>query len=331
MTDSPLRSLIVRRSFWFLAFVFLAIAGTLISSQHRVRLIIGSYGHFEDREQKTLEDMRFMVPRGNLLNGDFSKAVALLASIRQPTVYRDPMPAIDNPDTCLALLENAKMLHCYNVDIGAAAFLAHANIFARMWDLCGPNKLGGDGHNVLEVYDGAAHSWKVLDPFYHCYFIRPDSVPMSLPELRRALLTGTPVAVVHYAHSAYDRPDPYILSEYRYLVPFAMVHENNDFGWRYAHRYAWLTPAIAPMIDGLPLRVSRGARMFLLGSDDRRDFIHDALAPHYHIHRIKWMFWTLLAMAGISGVLACTLTPRKPRPKREPVPNKDAVSANAIV
>ena len=304
-----------RTSFGLLTVISIASLVWLMSSPHRVRLIAGSYEYTDSAlDLPTAATFRYMNHISEPANG-FEEAIRALRSFDSMVKPRheDPMPAIDDPDTSLALLAEGKRLHCYNADIGAVALLAKYGIKARLWDLKGPDELGGLGHNMLEVHTASNDAWYVVDPYYFCYFtIGQDSTPANFPALRLALLRDTGlVHIHHYYHVVDERPDPYVLPELQYLVPASLLHANNDFRWRYDHRYAWLMP-FAPLFDKLSLRVSRGVRMILLGSQDRRYFIQDSHSPHFPIATLKFVHWALLIVVIVSFALFCwSLVPRR--------------------
>lgn len=299
------------RSFAILTLVFFAGLLVLVSSQHRVRLIAGSYQTVDSLAQiGPDEHVSYMAHHSDSSVMGFYDIVAELATFeeRHPLVAGDALPALDQPDTCLRLLNDGKRIHCYNADIGVCAMLANQHVLARMWDLTGPSELGGDGHNLIEVFDHSSNTWKALDPYYHCYFLLStpahDSAPIDVPTLRLALLeTPSAIHIVKYVHLPDDRPDANILSELRFLAPCAMLHANNDFRTRYAHRYGWLMP-IAPLFDKLPLRASRGVRMLMLGSDDLHYIIEDSHSPHYPFVMMKWLFWSMFVLFGIFLLLS---------------------------
>jgi hypothetical protein len=279
----------------------------LLSSQHRLRLIVGSFKAVDSMAHIGPNDaMTFMAGPSFASRPGFSKAVSTLAAFDAAHLPfpGDALPTLDDPDTCERWLEDGRRLHCYNADIGACAILAKQNIPARLWDMSGPYELGGDGHNMLEVFDGPANSWKAIDPYYHCYFTNVnDSLALDFPSLRIALLTlPSSIRIVRYSDTAGARPDANIFSELRFLVPVAMLHANNDFRERYTHRYAWLTPVAGKYIDALPLRAARGVRMLMLGSDDRRYIIEDRFSQHYPVTELKWLFWILISIFGISFI-----------------------------
>lgn len=297
------------RYFALAALVVFAALMALVSSQHRVRLIVGAFQPIDSLARLGPDEpLRFMIPRegSNALN--FKGVVAELASYEtaHPLHPGDALPALDQPDTCERLLAEGKPVHCYNADIGVCSMLAKQHIIARLWDITGSQELGGDGHNLIEVFDAPTNSWLALDPYYHCYFTLAshDIVPIGLPALRLALLeTPSEVHIIHYAHFPEDRPDSMIISELRMLVPCAMLHANNDFRARYDMRYGLLMP-LAPIIDKLSLRATRGVRMAILGSGDVHYIIEDSHSPHYPFSTMKWLFWSLMSLLGIF----CALT-----------------------
>jgi hypothetical protein len=296
-----------RNRFAIAAVLALAALGLLLSSQHRIRLIVGSFKPVDSMAHLGPEDsFSFMVNPAIPDGPGFSAAVSALASFDKDhrLLPGDAMPILDDPDSCARALEEGRRLHCYNADIGVCAILARSNIPARLWDMSGPYELGGYGHNLIEVFDGPTNSWKAIDPYYHCYFTRAnDSVPLDFPTLRLALLKSpSSLRIMRYSDTSGARPDSGVFSELRFLAPVAMLHSQNDFRKRYADRYGWLTPLAAPIFDALPLRASRGIRMFMLGSDDRRYIIEDRYSPRYPISELKWLFWILIIIVSISSI-----------------------------
>ena len=290
----------------------------LVSSQHRARLIFGSFVSIDseaafDADSVRFDRMRFMM-EGSISHPSekgLPQAVSILTAFNQahPPAPGDDLPAIDDADSCRHYLEMGRKLHCYNVDIGASEILAEQGILSRMWDINGPKELGGFGHNMLEVFDGPTHSWRALDPYYHCYFtLGSDTSAISFAALRIALLTSNPeIHINRYYHTDLERPDSNILFELRYLAPCAMLHANNDFRWRYNHRYGFLT-FTSGLIDQLPLRAARGVRTIMMGSSDTRFIIEDRFSPHYPIQQLRALFYSLcillvLTMIGLTVVI----------------------------
>jgi hypothetical protein len=292
----------------------------LVSSQHRMRLIAGAYQPVDSLVQLASDaPMSFMTWSSDSNRMGFNDVVTELANYEaaHPLISGDALPALDQPDTCMRLIEEGKRIHCYNADIGVCAMLAKQHVLARLWDITGPAQLGGDGHNLLEIFDGRSKTWKAIDPYYHCYFVLSliDSVatPIDMPTLRLAILEQPSIVrIVRYVHLPDDRPDSNILNELKFLAPCAMLHANNDFRARYAHRYGWLMP-MAPVFDKLPLRASRGVRMFMLGSDDLHYIIEDGHSPHYPFLLMKWLFWFLFSLFGIFCVLTSISMVRQSR------------------
>ncbi|HET6401636.1 MAG TPA: hypothetical protein VFH95_09580 [Candidatus Kapabacteria bacterium] len=279
----------------------------LLCSQHRDRLIAGSYRAVDSSARLVPGDsLRFLAPASLSDGPGFFDAVSALRTFDKTYPLRagDALPTLDDPDTCLRLLEEGHPVHCYNVDIAAAVILANEKIPSRLWDLNGPIELGGDGHNLLEIFDGGSRHWKAIDPYYHCYFILgQDSTPISVTKLRRVLLTSPEsVHLVRYSDTSGERPEKNIISELKFLAPGAMLHANNDFSWRYDHRYGWLTGVAAPLFDKLPLRTARGVRTIMLGGQDRLYVIEDRFSPHFPFTLMKGIFWMLATLFGISFI-----------------------------
>ncbi|HWF45051.1 MAG TPA: hypothetical protein VG537_10450 [Candidatus Kapabacteria bacterium] len=313
--------------------MLLAIAAlvVVISSQHRIRLIVGSFSILDSAGEASWPpsmpgdgysnfSRQYMPVKTSSLHG-FAQAVQVMTDFHEAylTQRGDPLPIIDDPDSCEQFIEQGRPLHCYNIDIGISKVLAAQGIYSRMWDLCGPYKLGGFGHNLLEVWDDFARAWKVIDPYYHCFFtLGADSAspatltPVGLGPLRTALLHSHQSITVHYYyHTASDRPASEIISEYRFLAPCTLLHANNDFHTRYNTRYGFLMP-LASLFDKLPLRISRAIRTIMLGSNDTRYILEDADGPHYPIVRMKIFFYALLVLIVISIVLIIKKSQREP-------------------
>ena len=294
--------------------VFAILLVALVASQHRIRLIVGSYRAVDSSAGLPPGDsLRFLAPASLSNAPGFFEGISVLRAFDKtyPLLPGDALPTLDDPDTCLRLLEEGHPIHCYNVDIAAAVILAKEKIPARLWDWNGPFELGGDGHNLLEIFDGTSRSWKAVDPYYHSYFILgQDSTPISATSLRLSLLTfPNAVHLVRYSDTLGERPEANIISELKFLAPGAMLHANNDFAWRYDHRYGWLTGVAAPLFDKLPLRTSRGVRMVMLGGQDQLDVIEDRFSPHFPYDLMKGICWTLATLFGIS-VIGLILTMR---------------------
>ncbi len=268
------------------------------------------------------------------LGGDFASAISVLQDFdhSHPLESQDALPAVDQPDSCLRLLESGKMLHCYNVDIATATILSQRNIAARLWDMSGPKVLGGYGHNMLEIYDQPSRTWRALDPYYHCYYtIGNDPTPIDFLRLRRALLTAPKsLHIIHYSNIERSRPDVYMFAELCYLAPEVMLHANNDFRWRYEHRYTWLS-MLAPVFDALPLRMARGVRMAMLGKNDLRYVIEDVYSPHYPFHLMKWSFGILISIfffSLVGYIVIANIRSLSPKPvENEVSPVSDIVSS----
>src|SRR5438309_209739 len=82
----------------------------LVSSPHRVRLIAGSYVLIDSAANvPAIAPFQFLPVDREILNG-FRESISNLHqfdSMAQPR-REDPMPAIDDPDTSLALLQRGK-------------------------------------------------------------------------------------------------------------------------------------------------------------------------------------------------------------------------------
>jgi hypothetical protein len=301
-----------KKCFAVIAIVLAAALVALLGSQHRLRLVVESFTKL-DRAQQAYwspwdKDGHYMsINTVSSPGNETARALAILTDFHNthPTQPGDPLPTIDDPDSCKQYLEQGRPLHCYNVDIGMAEVLAAHGIYTRLWDLSGPNELGGYGHNLLEVWDNSAHSWKAIDPYYHCYFtLGGDSTPLSFADLRASLLASPAMLTMRrYYYASPERDSTAVLSEFRFLIPCVELHANNDFRWRYNHRYGFLMP-MAAIFDKLPLRMGRAVRTLMLGSDDPRYIIEDSYSPHYPIDFTKGLFYTLLILFFISICLS---------------------------
>ncbi|MDP4241240.1 MAG: hypothetical protein Q8921_00700 [Bacteroidota bacterium] len=293
-----------------LSLVALAI---LLCSPHRIRLAVGSYVSIDSLEVMRAgpldnDAMRFLPVISNEMfpRQDATDAIAILTVFDRshPAVVGDALPMLDDPDSCLRALQQSRAIHCYNVDIGIARLLARFGFYTRLWDLAGRDGLGGNGHNLIEVWDAPAQSWRTIDPYYHCYYtIGASDTPAGFAALRRALVAGDPsVRAIRYFEYPNERTPVRVVSELRLLVPCSILHANNDFAWRYAHRYGGLTP-LAPLLDRLPLRAARGARTMMLGARDARYIVQDAYSPHFEFSLIHWSARVLLGLVLLSGLL----------------------------
>ena len=304
--------------FALLTLTLAVLLAALLGSQHRLRLVIEPLAPLDSVHQSSWSpqgnsSMRFMPMAG--VGDGIPHSIQVLADFHNvhPTQPGDPLPIIDDPDSCKLYLEQGKPLHCYNVDIGMSEVLARYGIYSRLWDLNGSQELGGYGHNLLEVWDNSTRSWKAIDPYYHCYFtLGADSVPIGFADLRHALLVSNPsLSIQHYYNAGPERASADILSELRFLAPCAILHANNDFRWRYDHRYGFLMP-LATLFDKLPLRTGRALRTLMLGNDDLRYIIEDSHSPHYPIGLLKGLFYLLLFLFLCS--LIALLTVHRIRP-----------------
>lgn len=299
------------RSVRIFAFATLAcgvMLAVLVSSQHRLRLIIGSFQAIDSNADLTSsEPLQFMTVVGSDDPPSFDSVIRELTVFERthPLHDGDALPALDDPDTCERLLREGKAIHCYNADIAVCSMLAREHVASRLWDVTGPKRLGGNGHNILEIFDSRSRSWKALDPYYHCYFtLRTDTVhPIDVPKFRLAVLHDpSMIRLVKYAPVPGNRPDSIVVEEFRELAPCAMLHSNNDFRTRYAGRYGLLMP-FASAIDKFPLRISRGVRTAMLGSEDRRYVIEDSHSPHYHFAMMWWSFRIFALLFGTFFIL----------------------------
>ncbi len=286
--------------------VTLALLVIQLSSQHRIRLIVESFRTVHAGERWEPHDSTLFLPHSSFSDApSFSNDMAVLSAFDRsyPLTTMNAVPVVDQPDTCLNDLREGMRLHCYNVDIAMSLLLAHTGAPSRMWDFNGASELGGNGHNLLEVFDGGSRHWKVIDPYYHCYFIQAgDSEPLNVLKLRELLLTNTgEVHLVRYSDTLGERPDSEIIAELKYLTPSAMLHENNNYTWRYDHRYAWLTGIASPLFDALPIRFARGIRTIMLGSRDRLIVLDDAFSPHFPYTEMQIIYWVLLVGLVISA------------------------------
>lgn len=285
----------------------------LLCSQHRLRLIAGSFVRVDSVEAMQAAPLassaiRFPAVTPSVLypRPTANDAVGILRAFdnSHAAPVGDALPIVDDPDTCLRALRESRPIHCYNVDIGAAHMLARFGFYVRLWDLSGKEELGGFGHNLIEIWDVPASAWRAIDPYYHCYFTRGASDSLiGFATLRHALLAGdTSLRAVRYFEYPNERTLLRVIEELRFLAPGAMLHANNDFTWRYRHRYDGLMP-LAPLLDRLPLRVSRGARTLLMGSNDTRYVVQDAASPHYPFGLLRSAAWLLGLGAIASGLL----------------------------
>jgi hypothetical protein len=277
----------------------------VVASPHRLRLAIGAWElvdstHTLGGAPSALgPNWRFSASRTSLTSS-FAQALATVTALdaRPDQVPEAAHAMLDDPDSSLAAILAGRQLHCYNVDIAVTRLLSRQGIVARMWDMDGLDGLGGNGHNLLEIWDAQAGSWFAFDPYYRCYFAADSAgAPLSFIEVRqRALAHSSALTVVHFLREAPTRPGADLIEEYRQLSPMSSVHSNNDFRWRYDHRYGVLQP-FASVIDKLPLRYARGLRTLMIGGEDVRYVIHDRYTPDYAFRSVPRAFRLLLLAA----------------------------------
>ena len=286
----------------------------LIGTQHRLRLAVIKIIPTESQSAlnatpQELHDFRFYPVRTR--GASFNDAMQLFEryTVAYHPIEAYALPIGEDPALCVAAVRAHEPIHCYNADIAYAQFFGASGYYTRLWDLNGADGLGGYGHNLLEVWDDASHKWKAVDPYYHCYYTKGDSA-VGVIELRQALIAGdTSVHVVSYSDHAriYDsaahsyRAPIYtaprlLLADLRQLAPAAMVHVNNNFVDRFAHRYGPLE-FLAPLFDKLPMQYRRGIRSAILGRDDARYMIEDAYTPKYNATAIYVSARVLIALA----------------------------------
>lgn len=288
----------------------------LIGTPHRMRLAVGTWrmneaGKGLELAPQALSAMntrypwRFSVTPGAPDTGTFATALAEVRAIEErPDAVREaPHAMLDDPDSSLVAILDGRQLHCYNVDLATTVFLGRRGIYARVWDLDGTDGIGGNGHNLLEVWDSRAKSWLAFDPYYRCYFTQDSSQdPIGLVPLRSLLLTEPlRVHVRHFDTARITRAADDIRAEFQQLAPLASLHANNAYRWRYDHRYGVLQ-FLHAAFDRLELRYARGLRTLMLGSDDARYVILDRQTPDYAFRSISLAFRLLLVLA--IGLLA---------------------------
>jgi hypothetical protein len=294
----------------------------LVSTQHRLRLAVikltpVSSPSVLNSAPEQLKDFRFY-PIHAHDTSSFDQAMRLFReyTLAYPPVEAYALPMSEDPDSCVDAVRARKPVHCYNVDIAYAQMFGANGFYTRMWDFNGCDGLGGFGHNIIEIWDEAARKWKAVDPYYHCYYMRGDSA-IGVLELRHRLLTNdTSLHVMSYyerdsiydsaahayVHPIYRAPNE-LLSELRFLAPAAMLHANNNFKERYAHRYGPLQ-FMAPQLDKLPLRYARGVRAAMMGSDDARYMIEDGYTPKYAAAAVYVSARVLLYLAILFALLS---------------------------
>jgi hypothetical protein len=294
----------------------------LVSTQHRLRLavikIIPPSPSALNAAPSQLQHFRFYPVGAHAAAASFSDAMQLFEkyTLAYAPVEAYALAMNENPDSCVIAVREHRPVHCYNVDIAYTQFFGASGFYARMWDLNGTGGLGGFGHNMLELWDEASHKWKAVDPYYHCYYTRHDSA-ISVSELRQALLTNdTSLHVFSYferdsiydsskrafVHPIYRAPNE-LLGELRMLAPSAMVHVNNDFATRFAHRYGAFQ-FLASFFDKLPMRYRRGLRSAMMGRADARYMIQDKYTPTYGAAAVYSSARALLALAACFAILS---------------------------
>ena len=316
-----------RRSLLLIAIALSIVAlAAMISTQHRMRMAIGVWKLVPSANDLNLDPerasgtWRFSVIRPALFTHTFDSARAIVTAFdRLPTAAPEaPHAMLDDPDSSLSALEHGRQLHCYNIDIAMTDLLGRHGIYARMWDIDGHDGLGGNGHNLLEVWDKASSAWRAFDPYYRCYFTADSSEEaLSFGELRLiAMHSPGRLVVHHFIPENPSRPSQDIIAEYAELTPLASVHENNDFRARYDHRYGILTP-LSFLLDKLPLQPARAFRTLMIGGRDPRDVVMDAATPKHSFRLVSYGFRLALLVAIVLLALDVFLAVRERRARRK--------------
>jgi hypothetical protein len=319
----------------------------LLRTPHRMRLAVGTWrmndagNGLEFSPQRlsatnTRYPWRFSVATGTPDTGTFRAAVALVREIeeRPGAAQEAPHAMLDDPDSSLTAILEGRQLHCYNVDLAVTVYLGRRGIYARVWDLDGTDGIGGNGHNLLEVWDSPRGAWLAFDPYYRCYFTADSSSdPIGVVRLRSLLLTEPArVQVQHFDTARPRRAGDDIRAEFQQLAPLASLHANNAYRWRYDHRFGVLQ-FMHGIFDALPLRYSRGMRTLMLGSDDARYVIRDRYTPPYAFERVSLLFRLLLLVAVVLLALDVLLGLRerlRARRRRRSARANPTASAHAL-
>jgi hypothetical protein len=303
----------------------LAIAA-LLGTQHRMRMAIGVWRLVTDSQKlafdpaKSVHPWRFAVDSTPVEPRTLEQAIALVIPLARTASSPEEAPhaMLDDPDSSLRAMRDGHNLHCYNVDLATTELLGNNGIFARMWDIDGHDGLGGNGHNLLEIWDASRTQWVAFDPYYRCYFTRDSSSsPLAFSDVRLlAIEQPGALNVHHFIPENPVRGSAEIIAEYQELSPLASVHTVNDFRWRYDHRYGILQP-IAPLLDKLPLRPARAFRTLVIGGADQRFVISDPHTPHHEFRLVSVAFRALLIYAILMLIVDLFFGLRETRAARQ--------------
>jgi hypothetical protein len=290
---------------WGIACMVVSLIGLylLMRSPHLSRLALIDFTPVE--HIRSLYPATQEQPLQQSLDSDVTRAFKVLESLRPEQTLPTGRPAIaDSPDSSISALTKGYVLHCYNTDIAAVEVLKRNGFNARLWDLNGSDGLGNNGHNIIEVFDSAARRWWAIDPFYVSYYIAEGfEYPLSVAEARRRMIADhQPVHLRYYSDRKLDADSLYIITEFKTLANSVALHANNDFKWRYDHRYGVLEFASA-LFDKLPLQVSRGLRSLLMGAGDKRWLVQDRLSPKYSVTLTRLIFFALLLLLPLGLIL----------------------------
>jgi hypothetical protein len=321
----------------FLIALAIGALAAVMSTQHRMRLAIGVWEPTDTIPKLELEAPIDAAPWRYSMHGrpatgstfDSARAIITAFDLKPTAIAEAPHAMLDDPDSSRNALAEGKQLHCYNVDLGVTAILGAKGIYARMWDIDGHDGFGGNGHNLLEVWDDARQQWFAFDPYYRCYFTKDsDSAPLSFTDVRSlAILSPGRLHVAHFIPDKPTRAGADIVAEFHELTPLASLHTNNDFRWRYDHRYGLLQP-LAFVLDRLPLRAARAIRTLLIGGSDRRLVLIDAYTPPHAFRAVTLVFRLLLVAAILLLALDVTLGVRGRRRLRRRLAQQDLPSVS---
>lgn len=181
--------------------------------------------------------------------GEFPVAVALAKGlVREQRKAAEPIQS----DTLTAFerISSEGAGYCADYTQVFNALGAAAGLVVREWGMSFRG-YGGDGHAFSEVWDSRHRQWVFLDSFYSFYATDRDGNPLSVSELRDALMSdgGQHVVVVPISKEKFGfKTADQALAYYRRGAPrFYMVWGNNSLSYDAA-------PAVRAFA-----RLSRGA------------------------------------------------------------------------
>jgi Transglutaminase-like superfamily len=199
-------------------------------------------------------------------SADSSPDVALALAIARHLVANQHRPAIPiQASTEQAYRDIVEKGRGYCADYTQAfnGLALAAGLEVREWGMSFQG-YGGDGHAFSEIYDHARGKWVFLDSFNAFYIVSPAGTPLSVSELRDALLGHSGgVLVRHLSADKFGFKNDRMALDYyaRGLSSLFMVWGNNVFSYdadpvvKLAGKLSRSTEQAAAIVRGLQPRL----------------------------------------------------------------------------